>query len=241
MASRSSCHYQPNDVVPTLIELNDAKSIDACLYSVSDHDALSTSSSSPTPRNAIAVVSHPYGPLGGSQSDHVVVLIAKTLQLQGITTATFNFTGPTSWTGAKEQQEYLSVVRHLLAQTHNHDVKVVYCCGYSYGSMCLPTALDVNLQLRKQVEVRYIVVSPLLAPVSFFLSLSREDRYVRVREQRHLAIWGERDQFTSASRLRKVWSQGKQTHADHFWRDEDDREILRTSIVDFLDQVADST
>ena len=55
-------------------------------------------------RHGIALLAHPYGPLGGSQRDHVVVAVARALSSAGYRVFTYDARGAgssqgkTSWT-----------------------------------------------------------------------------------------------------------------------------------------------
>ncbi|CAK1354463.1 unnamed protein product [Cercospora beticola] len=64
----------------------------------------------------IAIVAHPYAPLGGTYDDPVVLSLAECLLRESYITVTFNFrgagksAGKTSWTGRPEVDDYASVV-----------------------------------------------------------------------------------------------------------------------------------
>ena len=62
----------------------------------------------------IAILAHPYAPLGGSYNDPVISLLTTTLLDQGIFVVTFNFyggTGKVSWRGSVECGEYQVVLK----------------------------------------------------------------------------------------------------------------------------------
>lgn len=93
----------------------------------------------------LAIVAHPYAPLGGSYDDRVVLrLVALLLSLDWVV-ATFNFrgapgaVGTTSWTGRAEVADYTSVAAWALAYVQNlpgGDAAVtLLLAGYSYGSL----------------------------------------------------------------------------------------------------------
>ncbi|KAI0144525.1 Alpha/Beta hydrolase protein [Xylariaceae sp. FL1272] len=84
----------------------------------------------------VAVVAHPYAPLGGCFDDHVVDVVAGTLLGRGFLVATFNFrcvcvnrgvetrgagssAGRTSWTSKPEQDDYVSVAGFLAYYAHH--------------------------------------------------------------------------------------------------------------------------
>ncbi|TPX07538.1 uncharacterized protein E0L32_002141 [Thyridium curvatum] len=87
----------------------------------------SSSSSSRSPgswRKNVAIVAHPYAPLGGSQDDPVVDLVAGTLLKTGFVVGTFNFRGArgsagrTSWTAKAERADYASFAGFLFHYAH---------------------------------------------------------------------------------------------------------------------------
>lgn len=93
----------------------------------------------------LAIVAHPYAPLGGSYDDRVVLrLVALLLSLDWVV-ATFNFrgapgaAGTTSWTGRAEIADYTSVTAWALAYVQSlpgGDAAVMLLlAGYSYGSL----------------------------------------------------------------------------------------------------------
>ena len=104
---------------------------------------------------SLAVVAHPYAPLGGCFDDPVVSAIVSALFNQGITVATFNFRGAgrsqgrTSWSGKPERLDYLTVavllVRFHTALEFDSSAREgqgtdtlplrLICAGYSYGSL----------------------------------------------------------------------------------------------------------
>ncbi|KAK8103610.1 uncharacterized protein PG998_010643 [Apiospora kogelbergensis] len=101
----------------------------------------------------IAIVAHPYAPLGGSYDDPIVNLVGSVLVQAGFLVATFNFRGAskkdgrTSWTSKPEQADYMSVVGFLAYYAHYLDTAahtateqhaslspILLQCGYSYGA-----------------------------------------------------------------------------------------------------------
>ncbi|KAI1261448.1 Alpha/Beta hydrolase protein [Xylariaceae sp. FL1019] len=117
----------------------------------------------------VAVVAHPYAPLGGCFDDHVVDVVAGTLLGNGFLVATFNFRGAgtsagrTSWTSKPEQDDYISVAGFLAYYAHylhappgdldsassdstaERRTPTLLFAGYSYGAMIVtrlpPTGL----------------------------------------------------------------------------------------------------
>ncbi|KAK7987119.1 hypothetical protein PG996_006279 [Apiospora saccharicola] len=111
-------------------------------------------SSAPPPWGRhIAIVAHPYAPLGGSYDDPIVDVISGILVQAGFVVVTFNFRGAsksggrTSWTSKPEQGDYMSVVGFLayyaryldipsrtIADKHPAPSPTLLQCGYSYGA-----------------------------------------------------------------------------------------------------------
>lgn len=112
---------------------------------------------------SLAVVAHPYAPLGGCFDDPVVSAIVSALFNRGITVATFNFRGAghsqgrTSWSGRPEHLDYLTVAVLLIRfraalkfASSNEEGKNMdpwplrlICAGYSYGSL-IALQIDVG-------------------------------------------------------------------------------------------------
>ncbi|KAI0810426.1 Alpha/Beta hydrolase protein [Xylaria sp. FL0064] len=101
----------------------------------------------------VAVIAHPYAPLGGCFDDPIVDVVAGTVLQLGFLAATFNFRGAgssegrTSWTSKPEQADYISVVgflayyvRHLdrspsACDAAQHHQNIMLLAGYSYGAL----------------------------------------------------------------------------------------------------------
>ncbi|ETS73207.1 hypothetical protein PFICI_15152 [Pestalotiopsis fici W106-1] len=117
---------------------------------------LTKTSAAATPwRRHVAIVAHPYAPLGGSYDDPIVDLVGGTLLGLGFMVATFNFRGAsssssgarTSWTSKPEQADYSSVVAFMTYYAHYLDSSdginaehapmppVILQAGYSYGAL----------------------------------------------------------------------------------------------------------
>lgn len=280
-----------------------------------------------------AIVAHPYAPLGGSLDDHVISIAVKELLAQGIPTVTFNFRGAgnsqghTSWTGAAEDDDYLSVVYFLIAFLEHFHVDDANCSrneihmilgGYSYGSMkAMNTSPDKELlslrawtQAKPELEAikqaalklaatsnlayqispardvgeammddpeqgtqdlrrrpgrpivlkpHYLIISPLLPPISFLLNLGNPFKLPTsgvstvLREHPALVVYGGRDSFTSAKRVTEWgWeisrlSSGRDFRhlevedADHFWKTDNAQQGLRDAIREWTaDQLSRS-
>jgi len=72
----------------TLPSIHDGLALDCRVY----HPfSLSISPRAPPWQRHAAIVAHPYAPLGGSQDDHIVDVVASTLLRLGYLVCTFNF------------------------------------------------------------------------------------------------------------------------------------------------------
>ncbi|PWN96700.1 hypothetical protein FA09DRAFT_82871 [Tilletiopsis washingtonensis] len=83
----------------------------------------------------VAVVSHPYGPLGGSQGDPTVVRLVRVFLDLGCRVLTYDArgvgasTGRTSWTARVEAHDFQAVVDYALSGQRG--ATTVYCCRRS--------------------------------------------------------------------------------------------------------------
>ncbi|KAK0713939.1 hypothetical protein B0T26DRAFT_742440 [Lasiosphaeria miniovina] len=72
----------------------------------------------------VAIVAHPYAPLGGCYDDPVVDMVAATLLRLGFLVGTFNFRGAhgsagrTSWTAKAEKADYMSMIGFMSYYVH---------------------------------------------------------------------------------------------------------------------------
>lgn len=112
----------------------------------------------------LAVVAHPYGPLGGSYDDPVVNLTARELLSAGYVVCTFNFRTMPSWTLRAEIADYASCAVFLMyfvyysrlsgskEESGWRDAPLTLnfiAGGYSYGSLVashLPSGADLLAQ-----------------------------------------------------------------------------------------------
>ncbi|KAI9474303.1 MAG: hypothetical protein EXX96DRAFT_488543 [Benjaminiella poitrasii] len=66
------------------------------------------------------IIAHPYGPLGGSMNNNVVIALQRYFLSEGYVTVCINFRGcgnskgKTSWTGMPERKDYISVMNYML-------------------------------------------------------------------------------------------------------------------------------
>jgi alpha/beta superfamily hydrolase len=102
----------------------------------------------------------------------------------------------------------------------------------------------------KSIDVSYLLVSPLLPPISTLISLpfgsnsNNIDHMQKFKERRTFAVWGDQDIFTSAAKLRNwaedlhqqnqnfVWIEVQ--GASHFWREDGVIELLILKVGEFV-------
>ena len=170
---------------------------------------------------SLAIVAHPYGPLGGSQDDPVVTLLARTLQRQNVLTYTFNFSR-FPW-HTRHRREFKTLMTWCLS-THQQ-VERLFLCGYSYGTLCFPDPPP-------SVPTKHVVVSPVLGWTTF-LTQSFKDPYVGVKQRDALIVYGAHDQFSDSGKLDREFN-GVQCDTDHFWGSKAARDQLVTLLDDFV-------
>lgn len=129
--------------------IHDGARLDCRIY----HPETPQSHSAPRWARQVAVVAHPYAPLGGCYDDPIVDVVAGTLLQLGFMVFCFNFRGAstssgtrTSWTSKPERADYMSVVGFMVYYAHYLDLPgriardeaqtpVLLQAGYSYGAM----------------------------------------------------------------------------------------------------------
>ena len=87
------------------------------------------------PAKVGVIVCHPWGPLGGSMHDHVVMTAWKIFADAGCTTARFNFRSGLGC-GGGSVDDIVAVAKYLLSLPHQNAVSKILLVGYSYGSIC---------------------------------------------------------------------------------------------------------
>ncbi|GAA5960295.1 hypothetical protein JCM21900_000940 [Sporobolomyces salmonicolor] len=179
-----------------------------------------------------ALIAHPYGRLGGSRHDHVVVALAELLVEEGWLVCRYDSrgagdsTGSGSWTGAPEAEDYqrilLDVLLPLLSPSSASSAAAsvesaapttydLLLCGYSFGSLaasfCLAPSPTSTASFRTRCLLVSYPVSVLWALCSFrhstFTTALRTT--IQKGEYRTLAIFGDGDQFSSVGKFRR-WS-----------------------------------
>eukprot|EP00128_Syssomonas_multiformis_P006569 Colp12_sorted_trinity150504_noHs@28194 len=191
--------------------------------------AISRPASNETPKSDVGfIITHPYGPLGGSMDNNVVLTYYKKLALAGHTCLRYNSrgignsTGSVSWTAVPEQEDVRSVMRFLL---DNCSVTSIFIIGYSYGAL---VACSVAHEFPEVVG--FLAISYPYS-VAWALTLGHCTRFLQPAKSypsyKYFVI-GEHDQFTSPTRLLK-WATASSPSsqsptqtlnfrgADHFW------------------------
>lgn len=216
----------------------------------------------------IAIIAHPYGRLGGSKDDHVVIQLSRLLARDGWAVVTFDArgcgssTGSASFKGVIEAEDYsrvlLQVLVPLVRPPSQLDSGVLspiqlILAGYSFGALqAIATSPPFITGL--QFFTRYLLVSYPLSVV-WALTLGNYARCLqdlkRVIANNHpiLATYGDSDQFTSLSKY-SVWADELAGHggafrglkvdgADHFWGTQMGE--LLVSVQAWLDDTRQST
>lgn len=190
--------------------------------------------------DTVVIVCHPYKPLGGSMSDHVVVDVSYWYANHGATAITFNFNSGRFWgasfTGLDEVDQLNTMVEHVF--NHLKPSRLVLC-GYSYGGLIV-SLYSQHMKDRWLVRTDIVLISPVIGVISRFLTafchktppLSAIVDSVKSSSDKAfvMLIYGTNDQFTSSNayttytrdfntlnvhlRLNTV------AGADHFWAEE---------------------
>ncbi|GAA6030090.1 hypothetical protein JCM8097_009250 [Rhodosporidiobolus ruineniae] len=234
--------------------------------------ALSLPSSSPNSTCRAAIIAHPFGRLGGCKEDRVVVGLATMLAERGYAVLTYDARGAgesegsASWTGAAEADDYRELVDQVVLPLFSRPSSTsdsssiepsskpleLLLCGYSFGSLAASACPPSSDPL---IRTSYLLLSyPLsvLWALCFFRSspfTSALDTLVRRGENRVLAIYGDKDQFSGVEKLR-AWSARLEKEAgdggrfkvleiegaDHFWREKEKKRAMLASVEAWLEE-----
>jgi alpha/beta superfamily hydrolase len=171
------------------------------------------------------IVTHPWGPLGGSLHNNVVSAVVLYFQRLGITTMRFNFAGSQIGRGNRQVSQVQEAAKYLLQGKHltapsadanendddepnqansnsnidsSHDTVIptnVLLVGYSYGALISGSA---SVLIPQCVAV---ILIALPISVQHWLVMFQYEHMRRARQQRpnlpRLLIMGSRDNFTS--------------------------------------------
>ncbi|KAL7321464.1 hypothetical protein PS15m_001228 [Mucor circinelloides] len=166
------------------------------------------------------IIAHPYGPLGGSMNNNVVIALQQYFKSKGYVTICMNFRGcgkskgRTSWTAMPEREDYMSVVDYALNDNALQEYPRIHkliLCGYSFGAMIANTVDCAS------VPCAYLLISLPLG-VMWALATTKASFFKKPPHDKTLCVYGDRDQFTRSSRF-KDWCHNAICipDADHFW------------------------
>mmetsp|Transcript_37380 Transcript_37380/g.90863 ORF Transcript_37380/g.90863 Transcript_37380/m.90863 type:complete len:225 (-) Transcript_37380:717-1391(-) len=182
--------------------------------------------------NLAVIVTHPWGPLGGSCRNSVVVAICCWFQRVQVTTMRFDFAGSQIGRGDNQIEQIQEAANFLLAGKHFDKAPTstglkppsyVLLVGYSYGSILSGAA---SAKIPRCVGVA--MISPPLA-VRHWLYMFAGNRHLEQCRKRRLPLLmmiGSQDNFTSEDVFMDVVrTMPEQTttgavlkDADHFFR-----------------------
>ena len=159
----------------------------------------------------LAIILHPYAPLGGCMYDHVVGMITKLFIQRGYSTLRYNMRGAgksqgrTSWTGSTEANDLIQITNEMISMMKtrllqgSEDVDVVLV-GYSFGSMvACNAALDIP-RLKALISISYPSQGTFLirvTPSSLGLDLFSPERVLWMsgtdgRDSKTICDWSKR-------------------------------------------------
>ena len=171
------------------------------------HPSVTVSASVGPPRT-LAVITHPYGPLGGDMDNPVCVRAAQCCAAQGVVAVRMNFRGSgktegrATWRAWGEQDDVRSVVKHYESLPAFKGVKPkLVLIGYSFGSVVSASLLsEYKASLLGFIAVAYpfSVVGPLTLFNTVTFQKALKDTTLPV-----LFIHGSKDNFSSLETVSK--------------------------------------
>ncbi|GAA5969366.1 hypothetical protein JCM3765_001284 [Sporobolomyces pararoseus] len=189
------------------------------------HSPLARESSPSIPK--LAIIAHPWGRLGGSKNDHMVVALSKLLCEEGYHVVRFDCRGSgesegsASWTASTEVEDFQTILNSVVlpllssiaspAQTAPIQVDLLLC-GYSFGSLLASSCPPPPSTPQHSFRTRYLLLSYPLS-VMFALTSFHSSRFTRMLEDRVkegngvCVVFGDEDQFSGVAKLRN-WSRG---------------------------------
>lgn len=205
---------------------------------------------SPTECRGIAVITHPYGFLGGSQDEPIVQLLVGHYLTQGMHVMTYNARGVqpsqgrVSWTMRSECEDMRLAVAYAMDRT-TPDTRTpyVHVAGYSAGSMQASTVRPALTGPWSHAHISYLLLSyplgvrwALTCLQTSFFAHALDDLVARISDRVSVhVIYCSRDQFTSAERYR-AWESHLRTlspqcvvdavETDHMWSSRRARAVL---------------
>jgi alpha/beta superfamily hydrolase len=186
----------------------------------------------PDSRN-IAIITHPYGPVGGNMENHVVIKAAEIMYRFGFSTLRFNFRGVspsqgrTSWTGASEVLDVLEAVKYtqskLKSETGMEHTQIVLV-GYSFGSMIATKAAIEIPNLIGLISISY--PSQVMWALTLFNSNEFTSALPQLPDVPKLFISTKGDTFSSELNWKTTVDQASDPKelvmldGNHFWTDD---------------------
>jgi uncharacterized protein len=157
--------------------------------------------------NLAVIVTHPWGPLGGSLSNNVVASAVRYFQSLGITTLRFNFTGSQIGQGTTQVDQLREIASRLLEGSLSSfaDSLVptkLLLCGYSYGSIISATASAFIPQV-----IAIISIAPPYGVARWLLCFNQQyhfDQAASRKDIHRLFVMGDQDNFTAEAQLRSI-------------------------------------
>jgi alpha/beta superfamily hydrolase len=181
----------------------------------------------------IAVISHPYGPVGGDMNNHVVTKAVEIMHRFGFSTLRFNFRGVspsqgrTTWTGIDEVADVIEAVRFVQKQViekSSMESLDVVLIGYSYGSMISMRAANDIPNLIGLISISY--PSQVMWALTSFQSSHFTSALHKLPAVPKLLISTTSDTFSSESNWRSTMNNVSDPKdmivltGDHFWVDQ---------------------
>lgn len=154
------------------------------------------------------IVTHPWGPLGGSMHNNVVAAVVLFFQKLGVTTLRFNFVGLQIGRGNRQVKQVEDAANFLLegkhiqeqqatesAQTQTRPPSYILLVGYSYGSLITGSATAKIPRC-----IGFISIAPPIS-VGHWLTLFNANYHLEQARKRtslpRLMVIGAQDNFTS--------------------------------------------
>ncbi|KAI9293624.1 hypothetical protein K502DRAFT_278127, partial [Neoconidiobolus thromboides FSU 785] len=170
----------------------------------------------------IAILLHPYGPLGGTMHDPLIVSLSRQLNLLGYLVIRPNLRGSgnsggrTTWTGSSECEDLYLLIKSIFLKEEsllkdiintpitNFNCKKLMVLGYSYGSVI---ASKINGETSSEITTFYLALISYPYGYLWALTLFNSTKFnqylkeavelTKADEMKLFLCFGTRDQFTS--------------------------------------------
>ncbi|GAA5863249.1 hypothetical protein JCM5353_008120 [Sporobolomyces roseus] len=196
---------------------------DGVSLSYAFHPSIHSTSSS-TSKRKLALVAHPWGRLGGTKNDHMVISTSRMLQREGYDVVRYDSRGSgesegsASWTASTEVDDFRTMLNSVLlpllpspSPTSSSPTPVsVLLCGYSFGSLLASSCPPPPSTAQFTFETSYLLISYPLS-VLWALTSFNSSRFTIALEDRArdgnrvCVVYGDKDQFSGIAKLRD-WS-----------------------------------